>query len=40
MLSLIAGGRLDPTVMATHRSPIGEAMAAYDVFTAATTTRR
>ena len=39
LLSLIAGGRLDPTVMATHRFPIGEAMAAYDVFTAAATTQ-
>jgi alcohol dehydrogenase len=39
LLSLIAGGRLDPTVMATHRFPIAEAMAAYDVFTAAAATQ-
>ena len=32
LLSLIQGGRLDPTVMATHHFPIEEAMAAYDVF--------
>jgi alcohol dehydrogenase len=32
LLSLIQGGRLDPTIMATHRFPIEEAMAAYDVF--------
>jgi alcohol dehydrogenase len=39
LLSLIAGGRLDPTVMATHRFPIGEAMEAYDVFAAAASTQ-
>ena len=32
LLSLIQGGRLDPTVMATHRFPIEDTMAAYDVF--------
>lgn len=32
LLSLIEGGRLDPTVLATHRFPIEEAMQAYDVF--------
>jgi len=32
LLSLIQGGRLDPTVMTTHRFPIEEAMTAYDVF--------
>ncbi len=32
LLSLIEGGRLDPTVLATHRFPLEEAMKAYDVF--------
>jgi alcohol dehydrogenase len=32
LLSLIQGGRLDPTVLATHRFSMDEAMAAYDVF--------
>jgi len=32
LLSLIQGGRLDPTIMATHRFPIENTMAAYDVF--------
>ncbi len=32
LLSLIQGGRLDPTIMATHRFPIEDTMAAYDVF--------
>ena len=32
LLSLIKGGRLDPTVLVTHRFPIADAMAAYDVF--------
>jgi len=32
LLSLIVGGRLDPTTFATHRFPMNEAMAAYDVF--------
>jgi alcohol dehydrogenase len=39
LLSLISGGRLDPTVLATHRFPLGEAMEAYDVFAAAATTQ-
>jgi alcohol dehydrogenase len=29
---LIEGGRLDPTVFATHRFPLEETMDAYDVF--------
>ncbi|HZQ50011.1 MAG TPA: zinc-dependent alcohol dehydrogenase family protein [Candidatus Dormibacteraeota bacterium] len=37
LLSLIEGGRLDPTVLATHRFPMAEAMKAYDVFGAAAT---
>ena len=32
LLSLISGKRLDPTVLTTHRFPITESMAAYDVF--------
>lgn len=37
LLSLIQTGKLDPTVMATHRFPIEEAMAAYDAFADAAT---
>ncbi len=32
LLSLIVGGRIDPTAFATHRFPITDVMAAYDVF--------
>jgi alcohol dehydrogenase len=39
LLRLIQGGRLDPTVFATHRFPLGETMEAYDVFAAAAETR-
>ena len=39
LLSLISGGRLDPTVLATHHFPLGDAMEAYDVFAAAATTQ-
>jgi alcohol dehydrogenase len=38
LLRLIAGGRLDPTVFATHRFALGETMEAYDVFAAASET--
>ena len=38
LLRLIQGGRLDPTVFATHRFPLEEAMEAYDVFAAAAET--
>jgi alcohol dehydrogenase len=38
LLKLIAGGRLDPTVFATHRFSLGETMHAYDVFAAAAET--
>jgi alcohol dehydrogenase len=38
LLKLIEGGRLDPTVFATHRFPLGETMEAYDVFAAAAET--
>jgi alcohol dehydrogenase len=32
LLSLIEGGRLDPTVLATHHFPMDQAMEAYEVF--------
>ena len=32
LLSLIEGGRLDPTVLATHHFPMAQAMEAYEVF--------
>jgi alcohol dehydrogenase len=38
LLSLIGGGRLDPTVLATHRFPLDAAMRAYDVFSDAAKT--
>ena len=38
LLSLIKGGRLDPTVLVTHRFPLSDVMGAYDVFAAAATT--
>ena len=39
LLKLIEGGRLDPTVFATHRFPLEETMQAYDVFAAAAETQ-
>jgi alcohol dehydrogenase len=38
LLKLIADGRLDPTVFATHRFSLGETMDAYDLFAAAAET--
>jgi alcohol dehydrogenase len=38
LLRLIEGGRLDPTVFATHRFPLADADAAYDVCGAAAET--
>jgi alcohol dehydrogenase len=35
LLRLIEGGRLDPTVFATHHFPLAETVEAYDVFAAA-----
>lgn len=32
LMSLVAGGRLDPTVFATHRFALDDAMTAYDTF--------
>jgi alcohol dehydrogenase len=32
LMQLIAAGKLDPTVFATHRFALGEAMTAYDAF--------
>ena len=32
LLKLVASGRLDPTVFATHRFALGDTMDAYDVF--------
>jgi alcohol dehydrogenase len=39
LLQLIVGGRLDPTVFATHRYPLAETMMAYETFANAATTR-
>ena len=38
LLRLIASGRLDPSLFATHRYPLGETMAAYDTFADAAST--
>ena len=38
LLKLIAGGRLDPTVFATHRFSLSQTMDAYDVFAEAAET--
>ena len=38
LLKLIEGGRLDPTVFATHRFALDDTEAAYDVFAAAAET--
>jgi alcohol dehydrogenase len=38
LLRLIEGGRLDPTVFATHHFPLAETVEAYDVFAAAAET--
>jgi alcohol dehydrogenase len=39
LLSLIEGGRLDPTLFATHHFPMSDVMSAYDVFADAATTK-
>jgi alcohol dehydrogenase len=38
LLHLIAAGKIDPSVFATHRFALDEAMAAYDAFEAAAET--
>jgi alcohol dehydrogenase len=38
LMRLVASERLDPSLFATHRFPLGDAMAAYDVFADAATT--
>ena len=38
LMQLIAHGRLDPTVLATHRFALGDTMAAYDTFADAAST--
>ncbi len=38
LMKLIASGRLDPTIFATHRYPLGDTMAAYDTFSDAANT--
>ncbi len=37
-MRLIASGRLDPSLFATHRFPLGDTMSAYDTFADAATT--
>ena len=37
-MKLVASGRLDPMVFATHRYPLGDTMAAYDTFSDAAST--
>ena len=39
LLKLIEGGRLDPTVFATHHLALSDTMAAYDVYAAAAETQ-
>ena len=38
LMKLVASGRLDPTIFATHRYALGDTMAAYDTFADAATT--
>ena len=39
LMKLVAGGRLDPTIFATHRFGLADTMAAYDTFADAATTK-
>jgi threonine dehydrogenase-like Zn-dependent dehydrogenase len=39
LMWLISSGRLDPTLFAAHRSPLGDTIAAYDTFADAATTK-
>jgi len=38
LMKLVASGRLDPTIFATHRFPLGDTMSAYDAFADAAST--
>ena len=38
LMKLVASGRLDPTIFATHRFALADTMAAYDTFADAATT--
>ncbi len=38
LMKLVANGRLDPTIFATHRFPLGDTMSAYDTFADAAST--
>jgi alcohol dehydrogenase len=38
LMKLVASGRLDPTIFATHRYALGETMDAYDTFADAAST--
>src|SRR5580693_1586008 len=38
LMKLVASGRLDPTIFATHRFPLGDTMGAYDTFADAAST--
>jgi alcohol dehydrogenase len=38
LMRLVAGGRLDPSLFATHRFPLGDTMTAYDTFADAANT--
>ena len=38
LMKLVASGRLDPTIFATHRFPLSDTMSAYDAFADAATT--
>ena len=40
LMKLVASGRLDPTVFATHRFALGDTMSAYDTFADAANTAR
>jgi alcohol dehydrogenase len=38
LMKLVASGRLDPTIFATHRFALGDTMSAYDTFADAAST--
>jgi alcohol dehydrogenase len=38
LMKLVASGRLDPTIFATHRFPLSDTMSAYDAFADAAST--